>query len=95
VKMDETPKTAKNIKGFRNDKYKMNKQTSIEICKNYIKDDETLCDIFDNNKKKDDLCDACLQAVAYIRTNTNEDKNKTKYNKVSFKEIADVSVVSA
>ena len=102
VKMDATPKTAKNIKGFRNDKYKMNKQTSIEICKNYIKDDETLCDIFDNNKKKDDLCDACLQAVAYIRTNatnvtnvTNVCVDKMKYNKVSFKEIADVSVVSA
>ena len=102
VKMDETPKSAKNAKGFRNDKYKMNKQTSIEICKNYIKDDETLCDIFDNNKKKDDLCDACLQAVAYIRTNmkdTKDTKDATvaanKYNKVSFKEIADVSVVSA
>jgi hypothetical protein len=95
VKMDATPKTAKNIKGFRNDKYKMNKQTSIEICRNYIKDDATLCEIFDDNKKKDDLCDACLQAVAYIRTNANEDKNKTKYNKVSFKEIADVSVDAA
>jgi hypothetical protein len=97
VKMDETPKSAKNIKGFRNDKYKMNKQTSIEICKNYIKDDETLCEIFDDNKKKDDLCDACLQAVAYIRTNAgaNASADKTRYNKVSFKEIADVSVVSA
>ena len=25
--------------------------------------------IFVNNKKKDDLSDACLQAVSYIRTN--------------------------
>lgn len=48
IKMDET----KNSKGFRRDKYKMNKQTSIEICKNYIKDNEDLCEIFDNNKKK-------------------------------------------
>ena len=96
--MDGTPKSAKsakNAKGFRNDKYKMNKQTSVEICKNYIKDDETLCDIFDDNKKKDDLCDACLQAVAYIRTNASAVADKMKYNKVSFKEIADVSVVSA
>jgi hypothetical protein len=85
VKMDETPKSAKNVKGFRRDKYKMNKQTSIEICRNYIKDDVALCDIFDNNKKKDDLCDACLQAVAYIRTNTKDIGNK--YNKVEFKEI--------
>lgn len=90
VKMDDTPKSAKNVKGFRRDKYKMNKQTSIEICRNYIKDDDALCEIFDNNKKKDDLCDACLQAVAYIRTNTKDIVNK--YNKVAFKEIANVSV---
>jgi len=42
---------------------------SIEICENYIKDSETLSEIFNNNKKKDDLSDACLQAVAYIRNN--------------------------
>jgi hypothetical protein len=82
VKMDETQKT-KNVKGFRRDKYKMNKQTSIEICKNYIKDDAHLCDIFDNNKKKDDLSDACLQAVAYIRQGAS-DIQKDNYNKLTF-----------
>lgn len=82
VKMDETQKT-KNVKGFRRDKYKMNKQTSIEICKNYIKDDAYLCDIFDNNKKKDDLSDACLQAVAYIRQSAS-DIQKDNYNKLTF-----------
>ena len=82
VKMDETQKT-KNVKGFRRDKYKMNKQTSIEICKNYIKDDIYLCDIFDNNKKKDDLSDACLQAVSYIRQNVSE-SHKVNYNKLTF-----------
>jgi len=82
VKMDETQKT-KNVKGFRRDKYKMNKQTSIEICKNYIKDDAYLCDIFDNNKKKDDLSDACLQAVAYIRQGAS-DMQKDNYNKLTF-----------
>jgi hypothetical protein len=82
VKMDETQKT-KNVKGFRRDKYKMNKQTSIEICKNYIKDDVYLCDIFDNNKKKDDLSDACLQAVSYIRQNIN-DTQKNNYNNLTF-----------
>ena len=76
IKMDET----KNSKGFRRDKYKMNKQTSIEICKNYIKDDADLCEIFDNNKKKDDLCDACLQAVAYIRHNEPVAVSKGLYN---------------
>lgn len=90
VKMDETVKEAKqeakNVKGFRRDKYKMNKQTSIEICRNYIKDDEDLCEIFDNNKKKDDLCDACLQAVAYIRShNADAITNKTKHNRLSYK----------
>jgi hypothetical protein len=82
IKMDETQKT-KNVKGFRRDKYKMNKQTSIEICKNYIKDDVYLCDIFDNNKKKDDLSDACLQAVSYIRQNVSE-AHKVNYNKLTF-----------
>jgi hypothetical protein len=86
VKMDETQNT-KNVKGFRRDKYKMNKQTSIEICKNYIKDDVHLCEIFDNNKKKDDLSDACLQAVAYIRQNAS-DIHKENYNKLTFIEIS-------
>jgi hypothetical protein len=82
VKMDETQKT-KNVKGFRRDKYKMNKQTSIEICKNYIKEDTHLCEIFDNNNKKDDLSDACLQAVAYIRQSAS-DIQKDNYNKLTF-----------
>jgi hypothetical protein len=89
-KMDDAKQDAKqdakNVKGFRRDKYKMNKQTSIEICRNYIKDDATLCEIFDNNKKKDDLCDACLQAVAYIRShNADAITNKTKHNRLSYK----------
>lgn len=90
IKMDETKK-AKNSKGFRSDKYKMNKQTSIEICKHYIKDDDHLCEIFGNNKKKDDLCDACLQAVAYIRTNNPEAVSKGVYNRLSYKELLKVS----
>ena len=85
-KMDDAKQDAKNVKGFRRDKYKMNKQTSIEICRNYIKDDATLCEIFDNNKKKDDLCDACLQAVAFIRShNADAMTNKTKHNRLSYK----------
>jgi hypothetical protein len=92
IQMDDVAKSAKNIKGFRRDKYKMNKQTSIEICRNYIKDDAVLCEIFDNNKKKDDLCDACLQAVAFIRSHTADmATNKTKYNKVSFNDLPDIA----
>lgn len=86
IKMDET-KNPKNSKGFRSDKYKMNKQTSIEICKHYIKDDERLSEIFGNNKKKDDLCDACLQAVAYIRQNSPDAVSKGLYNTLSFEDV--------
>ena len=85
IKMDAATQKTKNSKGFRQDKYKMNKQTSIEICKNYIKDDVALCEIFDNNKKKDDLCDACLQAVAYIRLHdTDANAGLVKYNTLTF-----------
>jgi hypothetical protein len=95
IQMDDATKSAKNIKGFRRDKYKMNKQTSIEICRNYIKDDSVLCEIFDNNKKKDDLCDACLQAVAFIRSHTADMvTNKTKYNKVSFQDLPDITTIN-
>ena len=83
INMDAATQKTKNSKGFRQDKYKMNKQTSIEICKNYIKDDAVLCEIFDDNKKKDDLCDACLQAVAYIRLHDTS-KDATKYNTLTF-----------
>ena len=63
----------KNSKGFKREKYKLNKATSIAICNEYIKDDPKLLEIFQTNKKKDDLCDACLQAVSYIRSKTKED----------------------
>lgn len=82
----ECAKELKNVKGFRRDKYKLNKQLSIEICKDYIKDNAYLSSLFAQNKKKDDLSDACLQAVAYIRNNVKADKDKEatleKYNKL-------------
>jgi len=68
IKYDES-EGKKNAKNFRRSKYVYNKKLSIDICQNYIKDNERLKDIFVNNKKKDDLSDACLQAVSYIRTN--------------------------
>jgi hypothetical protein len=71
----------KNKKGFRRDKYKNNKMLSIELCREYISDDEELQKIFNENKKKDDLSDACLQAVSYIRSNTKDDITN-KYNKL-------------
>jgi hypothetical protein len=54
---------------------------SIELCKEYIKDDEILKKIFNENKKKDDLSDACLQAISYIRSNSKIDIINN-YNKI-------------
>jgi len=66
-KADVIAKAGKPEKTNRRDKYKMNKQDSIEICKYYIKDDENLAKLFGSHKKKDDLADTCLQTVSYIR----------------------------
>jgi len=71
----------RNKKGFRRDKYKNNKMLSIELCREYISEDEELQKIFGENKKKDDLSDACLQAVSYIRSNEKGDITN-KYNKL-------------
>jgi hypothetical protein len=76
----------KNKKGFRRDKYKNNKLLSIELCKEYISEDENLKKLFNENKKKDDLSDACLQAISYIRSTTKEDITN-KYNKLYMSEI--------
>lgn len=72
---------ARNKKGFRRDKYKNNKLLSIALCREYISDDDKLQKIFNENKKKDDLSDACLQTVSYIRSNMKGDISN-KYNKI-------------
>ena len=77
---------AKNKKGFRRDKYKNNKMLSIELCREYISDNEQLKKRFNENKKKDDLSDACLQAISYIRSNTKDDM-LDKYNKIYISDI--------
>ena len=77
----KTAGEARNKKGFRRDKYKNNKMLSIELCREYISEDEELQKIFGENKKKDDLSDACLQAVSYIRSNEKDDITN-KYNKL-------------
>ena len=71
----------RNKKGFRRDKYKNNKMLSIELCREYISENEQLKKRFNENKKKDDLSDACLQAVSYIRSTTKGDITN-KYNKL-------------
>lgn len=50
----------------KNEKYRKNKNDSIEICKHYVKNDEYLNTFFNSHKKKDDLADTCLQAISYI-----------------------------
>ncbi len=80
----------KNKKGFRRDKYKINKLLSIELCREYISEDEDLKKIFNENKKKDDLSDACLQAISYIRSVTKEDITN-KYNKIYMSELIENS----
>jgi hypothetical protein len=51
----------------KREKYKYNKSDSIEICTYYICDHNVLKTFFSSHKKKDDLADACLQAISYIR----------------------------
>lgn len=77
-----SPDAKKNSKGFKREKYKLNKATSIAICNHYIKDNQKLIDIFQQNKKKDDLCDACLQAVSYIRNKTKNAEDLNKLNQL-------------
>jgi hypothetical protein len=77
----DTVGEVRNKKGFRRDKYKNNKMLSIELCRQYISENEQLQKRFNENKKKDDLSDACLQAVSYIRSNTKGDITN-KYNKL-------------
>ena len=69
IKLADDISCVKNSRNFEKNKYQYNKKLSIAICENYIKNNSYLIDLFKNNKKKDDLSDACLQAVSYIRTN--------------------------
>ena len=77
--IDKDINDKKNSKNFKRSKYILNKKLSIEICVNYIKNNQRLMDIFSKNKKKDDLSDSCLQAVSYIRTNIKNEPLE-KYN---------------
>jgi hypothetical protein len=67
----------------KQEKYKYNKSDSIEICQNYIKNDEKLHSFFQSYKKKDDLADTCLQVISFILKNqrkvTNVVANETTF----------------
>lgn len=47
--------------------YEKNKWRAIEIARDYIKDDADLSVLYNTHKKKDDLADALLQAISYLR----------------------------
>lgn len=51
--------------------YEKNKWKAIEIAMNYIKDDAVLLTLYNSHKKKDDLADALLQAISYVRKGGN------------------------
>ena len=65
INIEKNSNDPKNKKGFRREKYKNNKLMSIELCKEYIKDDDILKKIFNENKKKDDLSDVITQCLSY------------------------------
>lgn len=59
----------------KREKYKLNKSDSIEVCRHYIKDSKELQEIFNANKKKDDLADTCIQTISYLRKLGNNIEN--------------------
>lgn len=55
------------IETFSKNKYTQRKKESIEVCKYFIKEDDINHSYFLSHKKKDDLADAYLQGVWYIK----------------------------
>jgi hypothetical protein len=65
-KLQTHPEAEKNIPVCELEKgYKRNKVQSIAICQYYVRNDEALRHKISNHKKKDDLCDAMLQAIGW------------------------------
>lgn len=62
----------------KREKYKLNKSDSIEICRYYIRDNKELQELFNSNKKKDDLADTCIQTISYLRKAGNNIENIVK-----------------
>lgn len=52
--------------------YELNKWKAIQIAKHYIKDDAALCTRFSEYKKMDDLADALLQVISWLRKRGND-----------------------
>ena len=50
-----------------NNKYSQRKWKSVQLTDKYIEQNESLKNILKTHKKKDDLCDAFLQAISWMR----------------------------
>tara|TARA_Y100000768_G_scaffold388267_1_gene383151 strand:+ start:18541 stop:19407 length:867 start_codon:yes stop_codon:yes gene_type:complete len=68
LKIDED-NSVKLLSNTKNDteKYKLTKQLAIIYCNQIIKDDKKNYDFFNKKKKKDDLADALLQGIYFIK----------------------------
>jgi hypothetical protein len=52
--------------------YELNKWKAVRLAEMYIKDDTKLQEVFCSYNKKDDMSDAMLQAVAWLRKNKHD-----------------------
>lgn len=81
------------ISGANN--YKKRKNAAVERCRDFLKDtNEEWIEFFDTHKKKDDLADTVMQALAFLNTESKEVKKnmprkptenqkRTKYSKAN------------
>ena len=65
LKVYDGPKIELKVKS----KYTIRKKSAIIHCKYFLKDNKKYLEIFNSNKKKDDLADSFLQALYYIKKN--------------------------
>jgi len=49
-------------------KYTQRKWKSVKLTECYIQENKGLVELLNNNKKKDDICDAFLQAISWMRS---------------------------
>lgn len=69
IKLKEYYKDIDRSNMTKQEQYKQNKKLSIELCRDFIKNDTDLIQIFDNHSKKDDLADCMLMLYAWIKKN--------------------------
>lgn len=72
--------------------YELNKWKAIQLAKVYIKGDSKLEAIFAAHKKKDDLSDALLQVISWLRKHGKDISAVTSYkDEVKVAEVAEVA----